>query len=157
MQYSKPWYGIQNSDNETRILFRRFTKDRIPSQYKDCLFGYRGSHYKDETVVRPSHLYNGNPNTVKTTCLYWDGPWPRHIKSIYVYVHKCIVINVCPIVLIFIQHTEYVGVVWFYQGYCISNNNCKLNVVSDGSINTPAMSQVAKSGHYYSGCLFMFA
>ena len=31
-------------------------------------------HYKDKTVVRPSYLYYGNPNTGKMTSLYWDGP-----------------------------------------------------------------------------------
>ena len=29
-------------------------------QYKDCLSRYRGSHYKDKMVIRPSYLYNWN-------------------------------------------------------------------------------------------------
>ena len=43
---------------------------RAPSLYKDRLFWYRDSQYKDETVVRPSHLYNGNLDTSKTASLY---------------------------------------------------------------------------------------
>ena len=31
-------------------------------QYKDGLSRYKGSHYKDKTVMRSSYLYNGNPN-----------------------------------------------------------------------------------------------
>ena len=42
--------------------------------YKDGLSRYEDFHYKDETVVRPSYLYNGNSYTGKTTPLYWDGP-----------------------------------------------------------------------------------
>ena len=44
------------------------------SQYKDHLSRYGDFHYKDETVVRPSDLYNGNSYTVKTALLYWDSP-----------------------------------------------------------------------------------
>ena len=32
--------------------------------YKIIRSGYRDSYYKDETVVRPSYLYNENPYTV---------------------------------------------------------------------------------------------
>ena len=40
---------------------------------------YRDSHYKDETVVRPSYLYNGNSYTGKKASfidplLYWTSP-----------------------------------------------------------------------------------
>ena len=35
-------------------------------QYKDQLSWYGDSHYKDEMVVRPSYLYNGNQITRKT-------------------------------------------------------------------------------------------
>ena len=42
-----------------------------PSQYKDHLSRYGDFHYKDETVIRPSHLYNGNSHIGKTTSLYW--------------------------------------------------------------------------------------
>ena len=40
-----------------------------PAQYKDRLYWHRGFHYKNDTVARPSHLYNG-----KTISLYWNGP-----------------------------------------------------------------------------------
>ena len=33
------------------------------THYKDRLSGYGGFYYKDKTVVRPSHLYHGNPYT----------------------------------------------------------------------------------------------
>ena len=71
---------------------------RAPSQYKGLLPRYGDFHYKDETVVRPSQLYNGNSNayrnfrykdemitrpsylynenshTDKTSSLHWHGP-----------------------------------------------------------------------------------
>ena len=44
----------------------------FPSQYKESLSRYEDFHYKDETVVRPSHLYNGNHHIDKTVSLFWD-------------------------------------------------------------------------------------
>ena len=46
---------------------------RSSFQYIDHLSRYRDSHCKDETVVRPSYLLNGNIYTGKTASLYWDG------------------------------------------------------------------------------------
>ena len=40
--------------------------------YIDRLSKYMDSYYTDETVVRPSYLYNGNPYTGKMTSLHWD-------------------------------------------------------------------------------------
>ena len=34
---------------------------------------YKNAHYKDETVVNPSYLSNGNACNVYTTCPYWIG------------------------------------------------------------------------------------
>ena len=34
-------------------------------------YWYRDSHYKPETVVRPSQVYNGDSHTHKTTCFKW--------------------------------------------------------------------------------------
>ena len=34
---------------------------------------YRDSHYNDETAVKPSYIYNGNPYTGKRVSLYWNG------------------------------------------------------------------------------------
>ena len=47
-------------------------------------FGYHqwDFHYKDKTVARLFYLYNGNPFTVKTTFLYWDGP-PGTLQTIW--------------------------------------------------------------------------
>ena len=36
-------------------------------------YKHRNSHYKDKTDSRPSHLWNGNPNTQKSLSLYWNG------------------------------------------------------------------------------------
>ena len=47
---------------------------RALSEYKDGLSEYGDFHYKDETVVRLSYLYNGNSYTGKAEILYWDGP-----------------------------------------------------------------------------------
>ena len=47
---------------------------RAMSQYTGVFFMYGDVHYKDETVVRPSHLYNGNLYSSKMTSLYWDDP-----------------------------------------------------------------------------------
>ena len=57
-----------------KTVFLIETAPRALSQYKDSLSRYGDSHYKDETVVRPSYLYNGNPYTAKMISLYWDGP-----------------------------------------------------------------------------------
>ena len=48
--------------------------DRALSQYKGYLSWYRDSIYKDEMAWRPSHLYNGNLYTGKTSSLYWESP-----------------------------------------------------------------------------------
>ena len=32
------------------------------------------SHYRDETIVWPSYLYNGNPYIGNAVCLYWNEP-----------------------------------------------------------------------------------
>ena len=34
---------------------------------------YGDLQFKDKTVATPSYLYNENPYTGKTACLYWDG------------------------------------------------------------------------------------
>ena len=41
-----------------------FTKKMLPYQYRD-------SHYKPETVVRPSEVYHGDPYTRKTASSQW--------------------------------------------------------------------------------------
>ena len=57
------------------------------AQYID-FSGYRYSHYKDEMVVRPWYLYNGNPYTGKTVYIetkfqnslyagYFIGGWAK--------------------------------------------------------------------------------
>ena len=38
---------------------------RVLSQYQDGLSRYRDSYHKDEIVVRPSYLYDGNLYTSK--------------------------------------------------------------------------------------------
>ena len=40
---------------------------------KTVLPGYRNSHIKDKTVLRPSYLYNGNFYADKTAFIHWDG------------------------------------------------------------------------------------
>ena len=47
--------------------------DKVNPVYPPSNFVGRG--YKDETFVRPSHLYNGNTYTGKMASLYWDCPW----------------------------------------------------------------------------------
>ena len=48
---------------------------RAPSQCKDRLSRYSNSCYKDETVIRPPCLHDGNLYTGKTPSLYWTAPW----------------------------------------------------------------------------------
>ena len=56
--------------------------NRALAQYKDYLFRYVVSYYKDNTAMRPSHLYDGNPYTRKTVSLYSDDPrGPFSMKS----------------------------------------------------------------------------
>ena len=43
------------------------------NEFKASSCQHRNSHYKNETVVRPSYLYNENPNTGGTTSLYGIG------------------------------------------------------------------------------------
>ena len=40
---------------------------------KTVLPGYRNSHIKDKTVLRPSYHYNGNFYVYKTAFIHWDG------------------------------------------------------------------------------------
>ena len=40
-------------------------------QYKDCLLGYKDSHYKGKMDMRQSYLHNGNL-TLVTQCLYTE-------------------------------------------------------------------------------------
>ena len=46
------------------------SNSRAPSQYKDGHSRYVYFHYKDNTVMEPPYLYNGNSCTGKTTSLY---------------------------------------------------------------------------------------
>ena len=59
-----------------------------PSQYKDGQSRYGNSHCKDKAVVRPFHLYNGNPYTGKTASLFWDGSQESCWHSIIVLQEK---------------------------------------------------------------------
>ena len=43
----------------------------------NSLSRYRGFHDEDETVVRPSYIYQEKTFTCKTAFLYWHIPW-RH-------------------------------------------------------------------------------
>ena len=43
-----------------------------PVSIEKCLTRYSDSHYKDQTVIRPSYLYNGNLYAGKTASLYQD-------------------------------------------------------------------------------------
>ena len=54
--------------------------------YKDRLFKYGHFRFKDETVVKPSYLYNGNFYTDKTASLHWDGALFSKC-SIYEFMH----------------------------------------------------------------------
>ena len=38
---------------------------------------YENSHFKDNMLVRPYYLHNGNPCIGKTTRLYWNDPSPH--------------------------------------------------------------------------------
>ena len=63
--------------SQTKLVWREMKLPSISrgtSQYKDTVlyYQYRDSHYKDETVVRLSHLYNGNPYIQERWSLYWD-------------------------------------------------------------------------------------
>ena len=79
------------------ILLSRLAEEdvitiRDPSQYKGLSrYGELTLYYTDKTVARPSHLYNGNAYTNKTTVLYWD---PRCFLCnvslmMYMYQHCC--------------------------------------------------------------------
>ena len=83
------WRHCNNSSRELGAQHTSLAKTvastvtLAPYQYKDGLPRYGYFHYKDETVVRPSYLYNGNHYTGKTTSSYWaviQRPW-RQSKS----------------------------------------------------------------------------
>ena len=46
----------------------------VPYPYKHRLSQAWDFRVKDKTVARPSYLWYGDPNTGKTTSLYWDDP-----------------------------------------------------------------------------------
>ena len=64
---------ISSHSIPTHIIYKHLVS-RATSQYKDSPSRYGYCHFKDKTVV-PSYRWHGNPYTVKTTSLYWDGPW----------------------------------------------------------------------------------
>ena len=67
------WSTIQLPTKVPLILETwRYPENWALSQYKDLLSWHRDSHYKDETVIRPSYLYIGNPWICKTTTLFWN-------------------------------------------------------------------------------------
>ena len=49
-------------------------KTSVLSQYNDHLPSYGDFHSKDEMIVRPSYLYDGNLYTGETASLYWVEP-----------------------------------------------------------------------------------
>ena len=49
-------------------------------------YHYREAHYKDEAVVRPSHLHNGNSYTGKMASSYWSSPLNKMAAMFY---HGC--------------------------------------------------------------------
>ena len=51
-------------------------------------YQYSNSHYKDETVIRPSYLYNGNFHMGKTTSLYWIS-----LKTAFILIGMSCLIN----------------------------------------------------------------
>ena len=56
---------------------------------KTMSYQYRNSHYKDKTVWRPSHLYNGNPHTLKDLLKHGPGAnedWWRQWSRVHLYV-----------------------------------------------------------------------
>ena len=60
-------YMLLSSHANTSNLFFK-----ISINYKNS-YGYRNSHYKYETVWRPSQIYNCNPYTNKTVSSGWIG------------------------------------------------------------------------------------
>ena len=58
---------------ETHVVAKVVTA-RARLNIKMILLAYGNFNYKDKTVVRPCHRYNGNSYTGKTTSLYWDDP-----------------------------------------------------------------------------------
>ena len=61
------------------------------SQYQHPLYKYRNSRWDDETITRPSHLYNGNSYTGKTVALYYNRP--RAMTRNIIPRHSCVVWN----------------------------------------------------------------
>ena len=49
---------------------------RLPFQYKNSLSKYGNRHYKDDPVVRPSYLYDGNPYMER---LFFISKRPRYL------------------------------------------------------------------------------
>ena len=57
------------------IAYRISLRNTSLSQYQDRLSRFGDFHYKDETVVRLSYLYDRNSHAAKTASLYWNHPW----------------------------------------------------------------------------------
>ena len=52
--------------------------NQCPLNIKIPSYLYRNSHYKDKTLSRQSHLYNGHPIPVKTVFILRRGPGNQH-------------------------------------------------------------------------------
>ena len=64
-------------------------RNRDLFQYKDCFCRYGDSHYKEQTIIRLSDLYNGNPYTGKTASLHCGNLYSMGISIIKIR-HLCL-------------------------------------------------------------------
>ena len=73
--------GLQHNVISYKGCWLTQKKGRGRFNIKTLSYQYRNYPYKCKMVVRPSHLYNGNSYTDKTTSLYWVDP-----RDLFLYV-----------------------------------------------------------------------
>ena len=59
VQYNVKMHREQQWQAKIQGILWTHKRYQAPSKYKDHLSWYRDSHYKDETVINPYHLWNG--------------------------------------------------------------------------------------------------
>ena len=80
LRWCRYFKSITDEDKDPFVIHNQYHncwwpiagRNRAPSQYEDDLSKYGHFRDKDETVVRPSYLYDGNPYTGKTPSLSED-------------------------------------------------------------------------------------
>ena len=90
-------------------------------------YHYRESHYKEEAVVRPSHLHNGKSYTAKMASSYWIRPLNKMAVIFYNGCYLTWQVQNLSVVLCLYAFVF----VWYFFQFEICFENCHWNWLED--------------------------